>query len=288
MIPNGHDDRTDGTTNQRGDARPVGPGLDPGAPDPGSPIDPNYAPVDPSYQPPPPSAPPPPFVPPQPATAPPELSAPMSATESEGHRRRRRLVIGTAAVVVVGAVVAVVVAAGTGGNESDGTGGGAHTLTLPAAVDGLTREASQTADRLVEEMRSQMIAAAGDPAYTSVFKRALIGIYKQTAGPVGRRLILVGFFADQGPDMRDAIAQSPPDVTVDSILLGANVPDSKSYPTGPRGGALHCGTVSTGTVSVPACAWADSSTVAMVLDAVESTADEAAVTTLAIRAVAEH
>lgn len=212
-------------------------------------------------------------------------AAAMPPAEGTNVPRRRRVIVASSAVLpLIAGIAAFVLVSGhrhsAAGNAPD------HTLALPASVDGLTQQTTPTAMQLANDLRDSF--SSKEPDYAPLYRQALVGIYARRSTRPENRLIVIGFFADQSPVVRRAFGDATAPEIVDSVMLGASVPDSTAYPAGPLGGALHCGTLTAGGVKVPICVWADGSTVAVVVDALAGSTRQAAVTSLDLRTAAEH
>ena len=104
-------------------------------------------------------------------------------------------------------------------------------------------------------------------------------------------LIVVALYSDLSSDVANELERNSPDLEARGFLAGAGVSATgqKSYAPGPLGGALDCGTGYLDAAPFIACAWADSSTTALVLDASpQADIDQVAAVTLQLRAAAEQ
>ena len=224
-------------------------------------------------------------------------------------RRRTGLIVGLivgGVVVLVAAAVGIGLAVGHGVSSSKAIASrhhrasapaapsssspavvpGTHTLTLPHAVDGYTRETGSTAGGLVSAMRRQMrseISSSGSP-WGKALSNAKIGLYINPSTP-SQPLVFVGYSAASNPQLAPVLANSS--LVIDGFFVGAGIPSSKAVPAGPLGGTMRCGSHSGATGRSALCAWADSSTLGMIV-APGKTAAQLAPVLLAFRNHAEH
>ncbi|TQL99567.1 hypothetical protein FB559_5259 [Actinoallomurus bryophytorum] len=204
------------------------------------------------------------------------------------------IVIAGAVVVLGGAAVAVgvassgddkPVAATSGAPTSPVDAGVPHSIVVPKSVGDYRLLNGSVADRLASTMRKSM----GDSAegYAEVYAKAKIAIYTKN-GDTARPLIFVGLVGSDSPQFAAELKANSPSKEVDSTFLGMGIDNAEDYPAGPLGGALRCGAGSVGAGEATACAWADSSTVGMLIETGGSGAPALAKTTLDLRNAAEH
>jgi hypothetical protein len=160
-----------------------------------------------------------------------------------------------------------------------------HSIVVPQSVGDYRRLNGSVADRLASTMRKSM----GDSAdgYAEVYAKAKIAIYTKN-GNTQRPLIFVGLVGSDSPQLAEELKAQTPSEEVDSTFLGMGISDADDYPAGPLGGALRCGTGPVGGGTAAACAWADSSTVGMLIETGESGVPALAKTTLDLRNAAER
>ena len=223
--------------------------------------------------------------------------------------RRTGLIIGLIAAglaVLVAAAVAIGLAVGTGSTSSLAGNGthhsttpptaptssspavvpGTHTLTLPHRVDGYTRETGSTVGGLVGALRRQMRSQIGSSGslYARALERAKIGVYTNPSTPT-EPLIFIGFSSADNPSIAPVLQN--PTIVIDGFFIGAGVSSSKPEPPGPLGGTLRCGAHAGSTGPNALCAWADSSTLGMIV-APGKTPAQLATVMLSFRNLAEH
>jgi hypothetical protein len=135
-------------------------------------------------------------------------------------------------------------------------------------------------------MRRQMRSQAGSSGglYAKALSHAKIGVYTNPSAP-GQPLIFIGFSAADNPSIAPVFQN--PTIVIDGFFIGAGVSSSKPEPAGPFGGTLRCGSHASATGQNALCAWADSSTLGMILAPGKTPAQLASVT-LAFRNLAEH
>jgi hypothetical protein len=194
--------------------------------------------------------------------------------------------------IVAAVIVAVVIAAGVAtdrlaaGSSGHSTAAGANrTLSFPASFASFTLQNDQTDQQAATDLRAALSADA--PAYADAYSHAQIGIYAPT--PLSdRRLIVIGLSGADSPATQSELDSGAPDAVVDSIMLGARVPNATPVDAGALSGSMRCGTVTAAANPVAVCAWADRSTFALVVDATTTDLHTAAANTLALRDAAEH
>jgi hypothetical protein len=210
------------------------------------------------------------------------------------------IVIAGAVVVLGGAAVAVGVAssgddkpaAATSGVPSASSAptspvdsGVPHSIVVPKSVGDYRQMNGSVADRLASTMRKSMGQSAD--GYAEVYAKAKIAIYTKN-GNTQRPLVFVGLVGDDSPQLAAELKSNSPSKEVDSTFLGMGINNAKDYPAGPLGGALRCGSGSVGAGNATACAWADSSTVGMLIETGGSGVPALAKTTLDLRNAAER
>ncbi len=161
-----------------------------------------------------------------------------------------------------------------------------HSLTVPKSVGDYQRLTGNVADRLASSMRRSM-AAAGSGKAAAVYSKARIAIYSKNGDPA-RPLVFVGLTGDDSPEISSGLKSGSPSQVLDALFLGMNVGNTKDYAAGPLGGLLRCGTGSLSGSDAAACAWADSSTVGMLLSPRSDNARALSGTMLDLRNAAEH
>jgi hypothetical protein len=176
-------------------------------------------------------------------------------------------------------------ASSTSSTPSAGSGDVPHSITVPKSVGDYTQLTGSIADRLAQSMRKSMGETSGK--YAAVYAKAKIAIYGKQ-GDVQRPLVFVGLSGSDSPELGTELRSSPPSDEVDSTFLGMGIGDAKDYPAGPLGGVLRCGKGQIATGTAAACAWADSSTVGVVMTPTVSDVTALARTTLDLRNAAEH
>lgn len=141
--------------------------------------------------------------------------------------------------------------------------------------------------RIVAAMRRQAAqkAQAAGKVWGRACKRAKIGLYRRRNGP--EQLVFIGFGARTYPPLTAELRSTPASGELDSFLLGAGVSQTTSYPAGPLGGVLRCGTERSSGVAVTMCAWADHSSLA-ILPETGISRNRLASLALAFRDAAEH
>ncbi len=184
-----------------------------------------------------------------------------------GRRRRRKLVLVTA-------VVAVVIAAGLIAGLALG-GKAKGSLVLPGRLLGLHKATGAGAGQLAARLRTQE-RAGGSGKLTGV----VAGVY---GSPAGAWLAISG-----GGICGTCSAKSA--AAVRGNLAAAGYPDATSFPAGPKGGELACGSQASQRSTVIRCTWVDGGTAGDMLfsgGAASGLADAAAKTNQA-RIATEH
>lgn len=175
------------------------------------------------------------------------------------------LAIGLVAVIIVGGIIAGLAL----GGQPKGR------LALPGSLLGLPKATSASAGQLAARLRTQERAGA-DGKLTGV----VAGVYVSPAG---------GWLAISGGGICGTCTAKSA-AAVRGNLAAAGYADAASFPAGPKGGALACGSrVSQGS-TVIRCTWVDGGTAGDMLfsgGVVSGLADAAAKTNQA-RATTEH
>lgn len=220
-------------------------------------------------------------------------------------KSRKGLVTGVvvaAAVIVLGGAAAAVGVASSGDDKKSASASGVaspssaptspvdsgvpHSIVTPASVGPYKRLNGSLANRLASTMRKSM-GASGDSQYADVYRTAKIAIYSKD-GDTERPLIFVGLQGSDSPQIAEELKSNSPSQEVDATFLGMGIGDAEDYPAGPLGGALRCGTGAVGAGNAAACAWADSSTVGMVIQTGGNDVKALSKTTLDLRNSAER
>lgn len=210
------------------------------------------------------------------------------------------LIIGLAlvAVIVVLGGLAAVIGSSSGDDKPAGASarsatpsaadaGVPHTIEAPKTVGGYRRLTGSVADRLAKTMRKSM-SEEDNGKYAALYATAKIAIYAKKSDPT-HTLIFIGLSSSDNPAVAKELKSRSPSEEVDSAFIGVGIGDAKDSPPGPLGGVLRCGTGSmAGTSGVTACAWADSSTMGVVLVPDSRNARALADTTHKLRNAAEH
>jgi hypothetical protein len=129
------------------------------------------------------------------------------------------------------------------------TGSGeAPRVALPETFQGYQRLHNGTDDSLRRRMAGQAsVAGIGD----AIFEHASIGAYARNTGDQPALIV----FALPHRSLA-ALSSGGHDATARMLLTGAAI-DAQSYPAGPRGGALRCGSSTNANVPLSACSWSD-------------------------------
>ena len=200
--------------------------------------------------------------------------------------------------IVAAVVVAVLVAGGVLGtklsaNSSSGSSGSHsnaasanRTLTFPATFDAFALQTDQTDQLTASDLQNEM--ASSSPAYAKAYANAKIGIYASAASST-KRLIVIGLsVADMTAAVGGGTTSADSAALVDGIMAGAKIPDAIAVDAGAFSGTMRCGTLTIGATGIAVCAWADQSTIGLVMDATAADRQTAAATTLALRNASEH
>jgi hypothetical protein len=179
--------------------------------------------------------------------------------------------------IVVGAVVVLgvlgLIAIAVNNNTTDSATAG-RTFTTPAAFAG------HTLDQRLSAAAKAKLPQFLD-ALPSSFRDETTGTEVAIYGQDGASSQYVTFLGVEWSQSKKHYQAS----FIKGVLNGAGSSDSRSFDPGPLGGQLTCGTGKTG---LPTCAWADSSTGAVVFDQTATSLDEAAANTRSLRAAGEH
>ena len=210
-------------------------------------------------------------------------------------------IVVAAAVIVLGGAAAAVGVASSGDDKKPAAASSAaspsgaptspvdsgvpHSIVVPTSVGDYKRLNGGVANRLASTMRKAM-GESGD-GYADVYRSAKIAIYTKD-GDTQRPLIFVGLQGSDSPQIAEELKSHSASQEVDSTFLGMGIGDAEDYPAGLLGGALRCGTGAVGAGNAGACAWADSSTVGMVIQTGGNDVKALAKTTLDLRNSAER
>lgn len=180
----------------------------------------------------------------------------------------RRSRTGFAVALVVAAVVVAAGGVALGIWLTRGSGGAAR-LVAPQTVGQYTMVTGSQADQVVTAIRRASSDMTGGRA-SAMIKAATIAVYSDQGSEPG--LVFVGLTRAAA---RDAGVPEADDDTM-ARRLATMAPDTTPYPSGTHGGALRCGTSPIGPVTASVCAWADRSTLGMVIsvNAVETRTPE--------------
>lgn len=184
-----------------------------------------------------------------------------------GMQRRRKLVLITALVAVV--IVAGLIAGLALGGKPKGS------LVLPGRLLGLPKVTGAGAGQLAARLRTQERAGASGK---------LTGVVAAVYGsPAGAWLAISG-----GGICGTCSAKSA--AAVRSNLAAAGYADATSFPAGPKGGALACGSQASQGSTVIRCTWVDGGTAGDMLfsGGAASGLDDAAAKTNQARTATEH
>lgn len=155
-----------------------------------------------------------------------------------------------------------------------------NTLTTPSSVGPYKLQTGNIARRLVTEMRQQMEKTGPpEPGASDKVKAALYSNGDD-------QLIFIGLPGKDIPSLAAELRKRSASASVDQMFYGAGYSDADDYPAGPLGGALRCGKSKQG-VAFAMCAWADQSTMAMVIGP-QMSLQKLAPLTLTLRNAAEH
>jgi hypothetical protein len=188
---------------------------------------------------------------------------PPAQAERESKRRRWLIITSIAAVIVVaGGILGGVLAA------SHPKGG----LTLPSKLLGLSKATSASATHLAATLKHDESSGGNGR-----LKNVVAGVYGST---VAKGIAVAG-----GGICGTCSAKSPS--VVRGILTSDGYLDAKSFPGGPKGGTVACGSKTTGLIR---CTWVDNSAAGDILygGGFASSLSDAAAKTNQIRAAIEH
>lgn len=201
-----------------------------------------------------------PPLPADPAAADAPPGTPPRAAPSGSRRPSRTSVLISIAAVVVAALATVggIVAFGGGGDGPPGP-----RITLPDSAGGyqLIRALPGSS---VSALFGDKVSALGP--VSQALGTAQIGVYRAngTASALPT-LIFLGFNrADSAPVARLLTGGTPVQVTTELLSHSVAVPP-RAFAPGPLGGSLQCAQASSSGTPFTPCAWADGSTVALVL-----------------------
>jgi hypothetical protein len=181
----------------------------------------------------------------------------------KARRRKTLLAIGVAAVVVVAGLVAGVVLGKPKGS-----------LVLPDRLLGLPKATSAGAGQLAHKLRTQEQAGA---------RGRLAGVVAGVYGSPGGWLAIAG-----GGICGSCSAKSA--AVLRGNLTAHGYSDASSFPAGPKGGVLACGSRITQGSTVIRCTWVDGGTAGDVLFSAGSASGlaDAAAKTNQVRTATEH
>lgn len=151
------------------------------------------------------------------------------------------------------------VSAGTGsGSGAPSPGGGGATvatINLPDSIESYQRWTGPLADAAIAKEKKSLIK--DHPTSAGPIKDSQIAIYRKNG-------ILLSVVAQSASntDVATLLSLLGPAKGADQMLKGGSTP--KSFPPGPKGGALHCATRAGVTGTTARCAWADKSTLVLV------------------------
>lgn len=217
-------------------------------------------------------------------------------------KSRTGLIVGLVlgAVVVVGGAVALAgvasssndhrtrpdaVATPSGDVTSPADESVTHSIVPPRSVGTYRRLTGNVADRSIRKMRQAMTQEGGQ--YAEIYSKSKIAIYTDGGGMV-RPLIFIGMAGKDSPMLAEEMRKDSPSDEVDQMFLGAGVGQAKDYTAGPLGGVLRCGSGAFDGGRAMSCVWADSSTVAMLLQPRGKSSAKLAGLTLRLRNAAER
>lgn len=205
----------------------------------------------------------PPLLPVEPAAADALPGAAPRAAASSGSRRpsRTTVVISIAAVVVAALATVGGIVAFRGGGGGDGPQGRRISLPDSAGSYQLIRALPGSS---VSALFGDKVSALGP--VSQALGTAQIGVYRVsgTASALPT-LIFFGFNrADSAPIARLLSGGTPAQVTTELLSHSVAAPP-RGFAPGPLGGSLQCTQASSSGTPFTPCAWADGSTVALVL-----------------------
>ena len=155
-----------------------------------------------------------------------------------------------------------------------------RTVVLPSSFGPYTKVTNPALSQLMNAMRTKL---PGNASKAPVAVYALPG-----ATPA---IVVVAVYADLGGDVAREFDIDGPNAIVLAIFDGGAVKpsDLEPYAPGPLGGVLKCGTGVDNSTPFVACAWADASTAALVIDvSPDADINQLAANTLKLRAAAEQ
>jgi len=184
-----------------------------------------------------------------------------------GKPRRRKLVLATvvATVVIVAGVIAGITFAGTPKGS----------LSLPHKLLGLPRATDASAVQLAAKLRTQERAGA-----KGTLSGVVAGVYGSSPGA---QLAVSGGGLCGTCSAKSAAA-------VRGNLVAQGYADAATFPAGPKGGVLVCGSRSSRGITVIRCTWVDGETAGDVLFSARAASGlaDAAAKTNQVRAATEH
>lgn len=216
--------------------------------------------------------------------APPPLLSPAAPAPVGSRRRSRTVIVVSVVAVVVAALVAVAVVVFRG--DGDGASAQGRRISLPDSA-GDYRLIRALPGSSMSALFGDRISALGP--VSQALGSAQVGVYR-TGGAASAlpTLIFFGFNrADSAPIARLLSGGTPAQVTTELLSHSVAVPP-RSFPPGPLGGSLQCTQASSAGTPFTPCAWADGSTVALVLRVGTASVTEAAGVARQFRAAAER
>lgn len=161
----------------------------------------------------------------------------------------------------------------------------AHTLTVPTAFDGYKPATSTTAKHALTTMQTALTNSTSK--YAGAFANAQTGVYDK--GTVASsRIMFAGVAAADSPKLTTDLTAGSAGTVENDMLTIFKVTKPRSYPAGPLGGALRCGSGKSSGTSVTVCGWTDMATSALVVEPSSLTGTTAAKIALALRKAAEQ
>lgn len=229
--------------------------------------------VDPGYQPPPATRPPDPPErrEPYPYAAPaypgyfgPPPGPPPMPMPPAPRRRRRGLIVGLSlsAVVAISVLVSLAVSHYNSSGRTYDNGSPGHRLRVPDASGRYTRMTGPDADRLLEQTKDELLSS--DPTYRDLFATAKVGIYSRPGLPEPA-LVFIGFAGADDWTTQQQLNAQPAALVLDDVFAGAGVTDPTDVDAGPLHGVMRCADELPSRASVDLCAWADRSSLGLVL-----------------------
>lgn len=192
--------------------------------------------------------------------------------------RRRRIAAIVAAGVVVAAAATIIAVAGGGSGSGASSAHVGYGAKLGAAGTGPSLHLPQQIGTL------QLLTTNEVPMWTNVprlLPSSPAATFATVAGDYYNASSRLGMSVDGvyaiGDGQHQGVFTASPAALMSLVAQQLNVAGFQPYPTGPRGGALDCGTFGT----EPLCVWADNSTLGFVY----YTAGQGAIAPLAAQAI---